>query len=513
MSITNTDSQFPSVVQHETKSMSLNQFINEINSGTQITIVSTDKRTNSEVARLYFYLYHNPLYYNKISVSKTIITNHKNRTSVHGKVTKKEQLAQIHFVNVAHLEKWMLESCERLNGMFQNEDSVKKYQIHSKVRYKQRLIVLLDNTIIPPKLDPGLVVTSNVVESVKHHEWKLYLGNLVKKYNELKSKYFIERKTRVSRKKAPKSLFSQFAFKPLTEEEKLIIKETDESMKIHVHETECTEEQLQAQIRIQALLPAHFNVTNTPEEMPGLSDLENLEKRILEIYGKEPSDTNETVFTSIDSLDLCRLGKIKFMNMLVSMPETRLLNRFMKYALTPANSLLFNVATNNLPQLINYRSPDYLNVNAWKDIHILRIDYAILSSDFKIIKQQSHYISNPNIHNTIKFEVVNKITDEYRNEHGISFIEVARCINSFISEFNIKYLITHSSDVNYNLLLCEYERNMIDLDIFKNLVILNTKQYLWKRDVTERMEDFEECKGCKTKLDMIYNLLRSRLMI
>jgi len=175
------------------------------------------------------------------------------------------------------------------------------------------------------------------------------------------------------------------------------------------------------------------------------------------------------------------------------------------------NSLLFNISVNGLPELINYKSPNYLNKNAWKNINILKIDYMIIDSNYKILKQQFYYVANESIHNTVNFEVKNKISDEYRNEHGRTFIEIAEFIKNDINNYKIKFIISHGTDVNYNLLLLEYERNLLNLDIFKNIIVINTKQYLWKKDVTEKMESFDECKNCNSKIEMIHNLLKSRL--
>ena len=215
--------------------MLYSELLELINNNKQITIVSNNKNTNSEVARLYFSLYHNPLYSDKISISKTIIINHNIRTAVHGKVMKKEHMKQIHFVNVDKLEKWMLETNDRMDSIFrlnsdlnkdlklnsnsssdsdlnkhsdlnsnssldlnknenENEKEIKvlkKYKLYSKIMYNQRVIILLDNITIPDKLNPSISIVGKEIDTLEHHEWKLYLNNLIKKYNELKSKYFI----------------------------------------------------------------------------------------------------------------------------------------------------------------------------------------------------------------------------------------------------------------------------------------------------------------------------------
>ena len=532
------------------------ELLNLIDSGNQITIVSNNKNTNSEVARLYFTLYHNPLYFNKISVSKTIIINHKIRASVHGKVIKKEEMKQIHFVHINKLEKWMLETNERLisklkiNELNINQQDIqpsssinqninitniilKKYKLHTKIMYKQRIIILLDDVVIPDKLNPSKSITGNEIDSLEHHEWKLYLTNLIKKYNELKSKYFIisiKQRGRRTKKDKFNSKLDELGFKLLSDEEKQIIHETDiqeftNINKIEDSNIELTEEQINAQIRLQSKISNYnanrlkFNQNDisviNPLDPNYKSDLEILQEQIINISNLEPDPQHPNYITKFDVLnDIFNLKIPTFNEIMISMDETCLLNQSSNL-ISPKNrnSLIFHIAVNGLPQLINYKSPNYSNINAWDNINILRIDYMIISDKFEILKRMSHYVANPNIHNTVKFEINNKINDDYRNEHGISFIEIAEFIKNDILEFNVKYIISHGTDVNYNLLLLEYERNMLNLDIFKNMIIINTKQYLWKQDVKERMEEFEECKKCNTKLEMIYNLLKHRLRI
>ena len=572
--------------------MQYSNLINLINNNCQITIISSDKHVTSNVSRIYFNLYHNPLYCDRISISKAIIVNYKNRLSVRGKVTKKENMKQIHFVNIDKLEKWMLESNERIYSEFrdssigsigedlkdqhenlkdskdQHEDLkdpkdqdqdlelkvLKKYKIYSKIMYKQRIIILLDNVQIPDNLNPSISIVGNEIDTLEHHEWKLYLGNLIKNYNELKSKYFFmplktKKSTRKKTKKTIKTtLFDEFEFSLLTDEEKQIIHEVDnaESFNLHSSASEpLSEAQLQAQIRLQAQI-TNFNASRIYSDVKDSeiknekSDLEILQDKILDVYHHEPDPEHPKYVTKFDILDENSIhSELKIptgYELLLSMDESRLLNEYSKYAFVNGTAILFSVAVNGLPKLINYKAPNYLNEQEWKDINILKIDYMIISTlktsdskrlyeqkseDFEhrtsskhnieILKQASYYVANPDVHNTVRFEVNNKISDEYRNEHGRSFSEIAEFIKNDITVFDVKYVISHGTDVNYNLLLIEYVRNMLEIDVFKNMLVINTKQYLWKQNMKEKMEDFEECKNCKTKLDMIYNLLKRRL--
>ena len=525
--------------------MLYSELLTLINNNHQITIVSSDKNTNSQVARLYFTLYHNPLYFDKISISKIIIMNRNIRTAIHGKTLKKENMKQIHFVHIDKLEKWMLETADRMDSALRSKSEsenevLKKYKLYSKIMYHQRIIILLDDIKIPDKLNPSLSIVGKEIDTLEHHEWKLYLNNLIKKYNELKSKYFITSliKTKRGRRKVKPQLLSkdplsiladEFDFKLLTDEEKQIIRETDEneSKSLTINKAPQTDAQIEAMIKIQSQITDYnasriYSISSSnPINSSSLSDLEILQQRILDVYSLEPDPQHPKYITKFDTLDdIMKLQIPRENEMLISMDETKLLNQYSKYSFNHGNAILFHVSVNGLPQLINYKAPNYLNTQAYKNINILRIDYIIFYlnpnpklKDFNIIKKASYYVRNYDIHNTVQFEVNNKINDDYRNENGISFLEIAEFINKDILENNVKYIISHGTDVNYNLLLIEYERNMLNLDIFRNMIVINTKQYLWKRDVKERMEDFEECRNCKTKIDMIYNLLKRRLRI
>ena len=489
-----------------------------INNGCKITIISNNKNTNSEVAKLYFNLYHNSLYYDKISISKTIIINHSIRASIHGKIVKKEQMKQIHFVHINNLEKWMMETDERMDSVFKIDASktnlpenkvLKKYKLYSKIMYKQRIIILLDNIKIPDKLNPSKsIINENEFDTLEHHEWKLYLTNLIKKYNELKSKYFVFNYTLHTKGRRTKTnnLLEYLNFKELTDEEKQII-----------HETDLNENNFDYVGNIKILKGFKSKYEENTINQNDKSDLEILQDRILNVYNLEPDINNPKYITKFDKInDIEKLRYPSYLEILISMDETLLLNQNYNKFISISNkqkynSLLFNISVNGLPELVNYKSPNYLNKNAWKNINILKIDYMIIDSNYKILKQQFYYVANESIHNTVNFEVKNKISDEYRNEHGRTFIEIAEFIKNDINNYKIKFIISHGTDVNYNLLLLEYERNLLNLDIFKNIIVINTKQYLWKKDVTEKMESFDECKNCNSKIEMIHNLLKSRL--
>lgn len=444
--------------------------------------------TNSQVAILYFHLvkYLNNVD-DKISITKSIVVNHRLRISVHGHAKCKEDMKQIHFVNINNIQKWMFESNDRIEPLFKTNETLKKYKIHSKVMYKQRNIILLDNITIPDKFNPFKAIIGNIVDSLEHHEWKLYLSMLIKKFNELKSKYYL-----IDNSNNHKIIFE--TFQPLTEEQISIIRKTD-ATKMTKHKF------------------ADDDLLISSEIMNKKSDLEILQDQIINVQNNEPKIIKYVLDTNIIS-DIPKKYP-KLLDMMISINETKLLfdNTLINVINNNDNMCIFHVAVNNLPKLINYIAPNYLDKMAWNNINILRLDYYIIDSKLKILKRQSFLIANDKIHNTIGFESNNNISDNYRNLHGIPFQKVVGYFNNDLNTYNVKYLVSHGTDVNYNLLLIEYLRHLQKLDIFKNLIIINTKQYLWKKDIKEKLDTMECCAGCKTKIDMIYSLLKARLNV
>lgn len=484
--------------------MLFTELLQLIKNGELITIVSQNMNTNSQVAILYFYLvkYLNNLE-EYVSITKSIIINHKLRISVRGHAKTKENMKQIHFVNINNIQKWMLESNERIEPLFKTNETLKKYKIHSKVMYKQRNVILLDNVVIPDKFNPFKVIVGNVVDSLEHHEWKLHLAVLIKKFNELKSKYYLSYNELKCLNNNSKSLQNKTFenFVTLTEQQINIIRKTD-ATKMTKHKF------------------GDDDLLISTEIMNKKSDLEILQEQILIVQNSEPKIIKYTLTTNIIS-DL-PIKYPKLLDMMISINETKLLfnsvikNTLYDYLKTlnnNSNMCIFHIAVNNLPKLINYVAPNYLNKMAWNNINILRLDYYIIDSKLKILKKQSFLIANEKIHNTIGFEANNNINDNYRNSHGISFQNIVAHFNEDLVKYDVKYLISHGTDVNYNLLLIEYQRYLQKLDIFNNLIIINTKQYLWKKDIKEKLDTMECCAGCKTKIDMIYALLKVRLNI
>ena len=194
--------------------MKFNYLLKLIDQSKPITIISNNLNYNSDVARLYFALYHNPKYSSLISMTKNIVVNHNYRLSVRGKINKKEDMKQIHFVNIKNLEKWMLETDKRIDKKLDENETIKKFKIHSKIMFEQRVIILLDDVEIPDKLNPSKVVVGGICDTTEHYKWKMYLQKLINKYNDLYSQYF-------------KLDCKQNEFKELTEEQIKIVRESD----------------------------------------------------------------------------------------------------------------------------------------------------------------------------------------------------------------------------------------------------------------------------------------------
>ena len=105
-----------------------------------------------------------------------------------------------------------------------------------------------------------------------------------------------------------------------------------------------------------------------------------------------------------------------------------------------------------------------------------------------------------------------------REEDGRTFKSIAEYFNNDIKDFDIKYIVSHGSDVNFNLLLIEYLRHDLDINVFKDKVIINTKQFMWKKSLDERLDSIDCCKvlidgNKQTKLQMTYSLLKFRTLL
>ena len=477
---------------HLTLVMKFVELLELIYTNQPITIIGSNSSSTSEMFSLYFAIYHNPRCFDKVSISGSIIFNPRIKLSVRGRVAVKEDMKSVHFVNIRHLKRWMLET----NEVDETEDMTeldRYFGRGTRTLFKPRTIIVLDHVQIPDSVNPYITVVNHVGASSRHRNWEICLKQLISTFQ-----------TKIGAQKLDE-------FTPLSDAEIDVLMSrhhfNHHSQSIAYYDTfgdyDFTKEDFDTN--------THMIDTYDPDDVPKNVDVKELQERIIYIQQHEPD-------IMIPELQCHRITNIrdihwpKLIDVLMSMNETQLLpssNTSLTFQ-PPSNILIFNPIVNGLPKLVKYISPNYLDMSAWQGIHILRLDYKIVDTHhMTTIKQVSRLIANPNIHNTVNFEIVNGISDEYRNMNGVDFMSVAKEFINDIKTYHITSLVSHGTDVNYNALLTEFRRHLISLDIFRGIQIINTKQYLWKRDVKERIDSYEFCRGL-SKLDMIYALLRYR---
>lgn len=148
---------------------------------------------------------------------------------------------------------------------------------------------------------------------------------------------------------------------------------------------------------------------------------------------------------------------------------------------------IFDTETNGLPLKERYRCCSYENNEAWKHCRILSIAWIITDSNFKVLKTFSSLVMDNTYKNSISAQCINKIKDEDREELGLCFSEIMTYLNNDIMDCN--YIVSHGSDFDFNLLISECIKREINTDIFKNKIILNTKQNLWKTNYKQGLSD------------------------
>lgn len=157
---------------------------------------------------------------------------------------------------------------------------------------------------------------------------------------------------------------------------------------------------------------------------------------------------------------------------------------------------IFDTETNGLPIRECYRCCSYENKEAWKNCRILSIAWLVVDSDFKILNSFSELVKDETYTNSVISQSINHIEDKDRNENGIYFSEIMNYLNNDIKDCD--YIVSHGSDFDFNLLISECIRRDINTDSFKNKIVLNTKQNLWKTN-------YKECLADLVNLDSVDN--------
>lgn len=464
-----------------------------------ITIIGSNTSSTSEMFDLYFAIYHNPKCFDKVSISSSIIVNPQIKLSVRGRIVAKEDMKDVHFVNIKHLKRWMLETDE-VDEMKDMTEFDRYFGHGTRTLFKPRTIILLDHVQIPDSINPYITTVGRVATSARHRNWEICLKQLISTFQTKIGAQKLDEFTPLSDAEID-VLMSRHHFNHHSSSIAYYTASSDITTSDTFGDYDFTKEDFDA----------HTITSKDPDNVPKNADMKELQERIIYMQQHEP-DTTIPELQCHHITDIRDIHWPKLIKVLMSMNETQLLP--LPSASTtfqpPSNILIFNPILNGLPRLVKYISPNYLDTAAWQGIHILRLDYKIVDTRrMTTIKHVSRLIANPNIHNTVNFEMVNGISDEYRNMNGVDFMSVAKELINDIKTYHITSLVSHGTDVNYNALLTEFRRHLISLDIFRGIQIVNTKQYLWKRDMKERIDSYAFCQGL-SKLDMIYALLRYR---
>lgn len=144
----------------------MDKIIEDINNNKKILIVSTNKHSLSNVSKVYFALFHNKNYYENISISGIIIINTSVRLCIHGNVSCKKEMKQIHFVNTDNLKPWMKSN---VDSVYDIED-----YCYTNILYKPLRFTLINphytfmfNDVITNDTNKYLVINMNLTNKPK----------------------------------------------------------------------------------------------------------------------------------------------------------------------------------------------------------------------------------------------------------------------------------------------------------------------------------------------------------
>lgn len=144
----------------------MDKIIEDINNKKKILIISTNKHSLSNVSKVYFALFHNKNYYQNISISGIIIINTSVRLCIHGNVSCKKEMKQIHFVNTDNLKPWMKAN---VDSVYDIED-----YCYTNILYKPLRFTLINprytfmfNDVITNDTNKYLVINMNLTSKPK----------------------------------------------------------------------------------------------------------------------------------------------------------------------------------------------------------------------------------------------------------------------------------------------------------------------------------------------------------
>lgn len=156
------------------------------------------------------------------------------------------------------------------------------------------------------------------------------------------------------------------------------------------------------------------------------------------------------------------------------------------------NIMLIDLETNGVPKKdLKYKCEKYTVKNAYDNCRMLSIGYIITDLKFNVLKTKYYLIKDTTFQNNPNAYAINKITDEERNSNGIAFEQMIKIFLDDIQDCT--YLVSHGTDFDINTLLHECQLHDVDISSFNRLIILNTKEYLYKESVKLGLSDIITC--------------------
>ena len=130
------------------------------------------------------------------------------------------------------------------------------------------------------------------------------------------------------------------------------------------------------------------------------------------------------------------------------------------------NTLIIDTETTGVPK------------NDWKDwseCYAVQIAYIIVDNDYKIIKSCNELIKDTNHPSLPEPLSIHHITEEMRNEKGISIYEFLYSFEQDIRDFNVKNIVSHSTYFDVGLIYREAFRNNYNIAYLNRLSFYDTK--------------------------------------
>lgn len=110
--------------------------------------------------------------------------------------------------------------------------------------------------------------------------------------------------------------------------------------------------------------------------------------------------------------------------------------------------VVFDTETNGL----DTRTADLLSIG-W-----IKVNFDTRAHNFKVVDHVEYYVHDLNVHNTKESYGINKISDEYRNEHGLPVNEIMKIFKSVI---NNAHVFAYNIEYDYKIVV-KYDRTLFE---------------------------------------------------